>query len=98
VLASKAGEVYLVECKWRSDKANVDDIDSLRSRLRRTNGGVVGILVSFNGFSGSSELSAAGRFETLADLLWRKKDALLTDGRLILEEPFARGSRSSSIY
>lgn len=24
VLASKAGEVYLIECKWRSDKANVD--------------------------------------------------------------------------
>jgi hypothetical protein len=29
VLASKAGEVYLIEYKWRSDKANVDDIDSL---------------------------------------------------------------------
>jgi Holliday junction resolvase len=34
VLASKAGEVYLIECRWRSDKANVDDIDSLRSRGR----------------------------------------------------------------
>jgi Holliday junction resolvase len=113
VLASKAGEVYLIECKWRSDKTNVDDIDSLRSRLRRTNGGVVGILISFNGFSGSvlfnvehhreqpvllisgDELRrATGRMETFADLLWRKKDALLTDGRVILDEPVTKHARS----
>jgi hypothetical protein len=48
-VVSKPGEVYLIECKWRSDEANVDDIDSLRSRLRRTDGGTIGILVSFNG-------------------------------------------------
>ncbi|MFC5268955.1 restriction endonuclease [Kribbella qitaiheensis] len=113
VLASKAGEVYLIECKWRSDKANVDDIDSLRSRLRRTDGGVVGILVSFNGFTGSvlfdvehhreqpvllisgEELQrAAGRMETLSDLLWRKKDALLTDGRVMLDEPVTKPVKS----
>lgn len=53
VLASRAAEVYLIECKWRSDKANIDDIDSLRSRLRRTDGRAVGLLVSVPGFSGS---------------------------------------------
>src|SRR5262245_13292239 len=39
ILASKVGDVYLIECKWRSDKANIDDLDSLRSRLRRIEGG-----------------------------------------------------------
>ncbi|WUJ74677.1 restriction endonuclease [Kribbella soli] len=113
VLASKAGEVYLIECKWRSDKANVDDIDSLRSRLRRTDRGVVGVLVSFNGFSGSvlfdvehhreqpvllisgDELRlAADRREDLSDLLWRKKDALSTDGRVIVDEPLIARRRA----
>ncbi|WP_165547448.1 restriction endonuclease [Kribbella sindirgiensis] len=114
VLASKAGEAYLIECKWRSDKATVDDIDSLRSRLRRTDRGVVGILVSFNGFSGSvlfdvehhreqpvllisgDELRlAADRRENLSDLLWRKKEALSTDGRVIVDEPLIKRRKTN---
>lgn len=106
VLASKPGEVYLVECKWRADKANIDDLDTLRSRLRRTDGAVVGILVSYNGFSGSvlfdvehhrdqpillisgNELrSVVSRIKALPDLLWRKREALLADGRVLLDEP-----------
>jgi hypothetical protein len=106
VLATKGLDVYLVECKWRSDKANIDDLDSLRSRLRRTSGGVVGVLVSYSGFSGSVLFDAehqrnqpilllsgdeimliASRPELLPDLLWRKRDALLTDGRVLLDEP-----------
>lgn len=111
VLAAKVNEVYLVECKWRTDKANVDDLDSLRSRLRRTNDGVVGILVSVPGFSGTvlhdvehyreqpillisgDELRLlVGPFGSLPDLLWRKKEALLTDGKVLLDEPPRRRS------
>jgi hypothetical protein len=31
VLATRVSEHYLVECKWRSHKADADDIDSLRA-------------------------------------------------------------------
>src|SRR5436305_942512 len=53
VLATKATETYLIECKYRHDKATIDDIDSLRARLRRTDGAVVGVLLSIAGFTGS---------------------------------------------
>jgi hypothetical protein len=53
VLAARGPERYLIECKWRSSKANIDDVDSLRSRLRRTTAHTVGILLSMSGFSGS---------------------------------------------
>lgn len=106
VLAVKASDVYLIECKWRHDKANIDDLDSLRSRLQRVQSRAVGILVSVNGFSGTAVqdvehhraqpillvsgdelLRIADGFEPLSKLLWRKQDALLTDGRVLLDEP-----------
>jgi hypothetical protein len=106
VFASRAAELYLIECKWRRDKANIDDLDSLRSRLRRTDSRVIGLLVSMPGFSGSvlhdvehhreqpvllisgDELRLlASQGESLASLLWRKKDALSADGTVLLDEP-----------
>lgn len=42
VLVSRGTDTYLIECKWRSSKADIDDIDSLRSRLQRTDPAVVG--------------------------------------------------------
>jgi Holliday junction resolvase len=112
VLASRASDIYLIECKWRSDKANIDDLDSLRSRLRRTDGRAVGILVSVPGFSGSvlhdvehhreqpillisgDELRlVARRGESVASLLWRKREALSADGTVLLDEP--AGKRTS---
>jgi hypothetical protein len=53
LLASRAGDTYLIECKWRADRADIDDVDSLRSRLRRTSG-AIGLLVSIPGFSGTA--------------------------------------------
>ncbi|MEU1605547.1 restriction endonuclease [Micromonospora matsumotoense] len=53
LLASRAGDTYLIECKWRADRADIDDVDSLRSRLRRTSG-AIGLLVSVPGFSGTA--------------------------------------------
>lgn len=35
-LATRGAATYLIECKWRTDKANVDDLGALRARLRRT--------------------------------------------------------------
>lgn len=51
VLAVRTSDRYLIECKWTSDSPNIDDIDSLRSRLSRTSGDIVGLLISVNGFS-----------------------------------------------
>lgn len=106
VLASLATETYLIECKWRSDKADIDDIDSLRARLRRTDRSVVGLLVSVSGFTGTAlhdvghdrgqaivlisgeELRLLTQWgESLPSLLWRKKEALLADGTVLLDEP-----------
>jgi Restriction endonuclease len=53
LLASKVSEVYLVECKWRSVKADIDAVDSLRARLRRTSG-ATGLLIGVAGFSGTA--------------------------------------------
>ncbi|MEV4691352.1 restriction endonuclease [Micromonospora echinospora] len=53
LLATRAGDTYLIECKWRSDRVDIDDVDSLRSRLRRTSG-ATGLLISIPGFSGTA--------------------------------------------
>jgi hypothetical protein len=53
LLATKLTEVYLIECKWRSTKADIADIDSLRARLRRTHG-AIGLLIGMAGFSGTA--------------------------------------------
>ncbi|WP_460528068.1 restriction endonuclease [Flindersiella endophytica] len=114
VLAIRGTEAYLIECKWRSDKANINDIDSLRSRLRRTSGGVVGLLISFRGFSqtvladveshrdqpvllvsGDELQTVVSGLRTLSGMLWQKKQALLVDGRVILDEPVQRASNFS---
>ncbi len=61
LLATRGAESYLVEAKWRSDKADINDLDSLRARLGRTAGHVVGVLVSVNGFTGSVLSDVASR-------------------------------------
>ena len=53
LLATKLAEVYLVECKWRSTKADIADVDALRARLRRTSG-AIGLMVGMAGFSGTA--------------------------------------------
>jgi hypothetical protein len=117
VLATRATETFMIECKWRSDKANIDDVDTLRARLRRTDSGVVGILLSFSGFTGSAvsdvehnrqqpillisgdELRLiASRLDSLSKLLWRKKDALLTDGTVLLDEPIKKRATRRRLF
>jgi hypothetical protein len=106
-------DIYLVECKWRNDAANIDDIDSLRSRLRRADTRAIGILLSYNGFTTSvlAEVLAnrsqpvlllsGGELEkvtsgwySLSDLIWRKRQALLVDGEVLLDgAPRRKGQR-----
>lgn len=51
LFASRGTEVYLIETKWRVDPANIDDIDSLITRLAAVPSSVTGILVSYMGFT-----------------------------------------------
>lgn len=113
VFVSRVTETYLIECKWRSDKADIDDVDSLRSRLRRTDRSVIGLMISVPGFSGTvlhdvglhraepillisgEELGLISQgHESLPRLLWRKREALLADGTVLLDEPTRKRPRT----
>ncbi len=108
LLAVRGTDRYLIECKWRSNAADINDIDSLRARLRRT-AGATGLMISMGGFSGTAvsdvsahreqpvlllsgaELRSIGRDSAgLLDLLWRKREALFTDGQALVDEPTER--------
>lgn len=51
LFASRGTEIYLIETKWRKDPANIDDVDSLFTRLAAVPASVTGILVSYVGFT-----------------------------------------------
>lgn len=51
LLATRGDDAYLIETKWRSSKANIDDIESLFSRLGAAPAAVVGLMASFSGFT-----------------------------------------------
>jgi hypothetical protein len=51
LFATRGGEMYLIETKWRKDRANSGDIDSLFTRLAAVPASVTGILVSYAGFT-----------------------------------------------
>lgn len=51
LLARRGGETYLIETKWRKTKANINDVDSLFTRLDAAPRDVTGLLVSFTGFT-----------------------------------------------
>lgn len=54
LLAIRGDESYLVEVKWRKSKANINDVDSLFTRLEATSDAVVGLMVSYSGFTASA--------------------------------------------
>jgi len=105
LLATRGEEVYLIETKWQQDPADIDDVDALFTRLEPVPPGVVGLLVSFSGFSQSvidkvKEKSsrpvllvsgveieqALGWSGDFISLLRRKKSALLTHRRVLIDE------------
>jgi len=51
LFASRSDTVYLIETKWRQDKADVGDIDSLYTRLGAVPPHVTGLFVSHSGFT-----------------------------------------------
>lgn len=51
LLATSTSEAYLVETKWQRAPVAAGQIDSLLSRLRRTEGRVIGVFVSVSGFT-----------------------------------------------
>jgi restriction endonuclease len=51
LFASRGELIYLIETKWRQDKANIDDIDSLYTRLDAMPSHVTGLLASYAGFT-----------------------------------------------
>lgn len=51
LLATYGDETYLIETKWQQAQIDINDIDSLRSRLQRTSGHVIGVLFSMSGFT-----------------------------------------------
>jgi len=51
LLATGSNQTYLVETKWQKTPVTAGDIDSLLSRLRRTEARVAGVLVSMSGFT-----------------------------------------------
>lgn len=51
LLVTRGDETYLIETKWRASKANIDDVDSLFSRLDSAPPAVTGLLVSYAGFT-----------------------------------------------
>jgi hypothetical protein len=51
LLVTRGDEVYLIEAKWRTDKANIDDIDTLFTRLHATPPSVIGVMISYSSFT-----------------------------------------------
>jgi restriction endonuclease len=51
LLATRGDETYLIETKWRTSKANINDVDSLFSRLDSAPPAVIGLFVSYAGFT-----------------------------------------------
>jgi hypothetical protein len=63
--------MYVIETKWRKSRANINDVDGLRSRLERARSGITGVLVSTSGFSAAAITAVAAR---------RDRPLLLIDG------------------
>lgn len=51
LLASRGPETYLIEAKWMHHPATIDDIDTQFTRLDAVDPAVVGVFVSYSGFT-----------------------------------------------
>lgn len=80
LVATYGDRYYLIEVKWRESKADINDIDSLRSRLGRTPSNITGIFFSMAGFTQQAVAEVEAR---------RERPILLSDGDEI-EELFNR--------
>ncbi len=51
LLATYGDQTYLIETKWQHARVNINDIDSVRSRLQSTSGQVIGVFFSMSDFT-----------------------------------------------
>jgi hypothetical protein len=51
LLATRGDETYLIETKWRTSKADINDVESLFNRLDSSPPAVIGLLISYAGFT-----------------------------------------------
>jgi len=63
LMATRYDQTYLVETKWWHKRPSVNEVASLQDRLRRTPPSVIGLLVSYSGFT----QGAIDRVESSAD-------------------------------
>lgn len=101
LMASRHDVNYLVETKWWTKPVGIDALDSLFARLQDQPSGVIGILMSWSGFTASVPprvvskrarpvlLVSGAELEgdiRLSDLLHWKKQRLLIDGEAVVNE------------
>ncbi len=73
---------YLVEVKWENDAAGTDVVDAVRSRLRRGDGTVVGVLFTMLGINDAAIREIVGHREYGLVLVFDEADVLTA-----LEDP-----------
>lgn len=110
LMASRAEVTYLVETKWQKEPVDIDDIDSLFTRLGETAASVIGVFVSWSGFtSGAIDRvrqkrvrhmllvtgSELEKTNSFIRMLRRKQGTLLTDGTVLFEEGIRTHRRSA---
>ena len=95
LMASRHDVTYLVEAKWEKAKAGVDAVDEVLTRLDEVDTAVIGVLVSWNGFTKSAvehvhrkrarpvllvQGNELEQPDTLGRLLRIKHDLIVVDG------------------
>lgn len=84
LFATRGETELLIEVKWRKDRSDIADIDSLRRRLDRTAGHVVGVFFSMGGFTAEAVKEVQEHRDRLTLLFGRDEIEWLFQGRLNL--------------
>lgn len=89
---------YLVEAKWQKKKISTADIDSLRSRLNRTSGSVIGCLFSMSDYT--PEAIAEVQLHRQREILLFSHDEIhrLTQGRENILELIKQKKKSLMVH
>jgi Restriction endonuclease len=103
LIARRTDVTYLVEVKWQQDRVDINDIDSLFTRLEPMPADVIGVFVSWSGFADSvakrviekrakpvvlvSGRELEAERGSFAGLLRWKQHYLLTEGKVALDVP-----------
>ncbi len=84
LIATDSRDTYLVEAKWKQRKFDINDLDSLRARLKRVAGSVVGLVVSSSELTAEAAADIANnRTQPIVVIVGAELDALCDDPRSI---------------